>query len=114
MPDQLPIEGMAAEPKLTDRQRFALALVRASGVHGEGVQGDELGAALHEYRRNEGGRGHDAGTRCRFCADEGRDMARSLIAKGHLEKHPRGGFRVAGSEHDDPDTYDPAKAAIPF
>lgn len=111
--NQLPLEGIAPEPKLTERQRFALAFVKATDVAGEGVSGDELGAALHEYRRREGGRGHDAGSRCRFCADEGRDMARSLIAKGLLERHPRGGFRVADETAGGPDVYDPATAAFP-
>ena len=118
MSDQLTLLGgeTPTEPKLTDRQRFALAFVRSAARTGEGVQGDELGAALHERRRAEGGKGHDAGTRCRFCADEGRDMARSLIAKGLVERHPRGGFRIAGAgeERSQGTAYDPKTAAIPY
>jgi hypothetical protein len=96
------------DPSLTPRQRFALAFVKATGI----VQADELGAALHEYRQQEGGRGHRADTRCRFCPDEGRDMAAALERKG-LVKRVEGG--IAASDYQAPakDRYDPQTADWP-
>lgn len=75
------LPGLQAEPLLTPRQRFALAFVRAAGGP---VSGELLGAALHEYRMSEGGRGHRADTRCRFCGQEGKDVGHALMRKGLL------------------------------
>jgi hypothetical protein len=96
------------DPSLTPRQRFALAFVKATGI----VQADELGAALHEFRMQEGGRGHRADTRCRFCSDEGRDMAAALERKGLVK---RGGGGFASVDHVEPadDRYDPQTADWP-
>lgn len=98
------------EETLTQRQRFALAFVKASGGP---VQGDELGATLHEYRMQEGGRGHRADTRCRFCPDEGKDMAAALMRKGLVKRSSSGGFCAA--EYSEPVIgHDPRTAEIPF
>jgi hypothetical protein len=87
---QLAPEGTPTpEPRLTERQAFALALVRSRT---EPIDGAELGAALHELRRANGGRGHDRDARCRFCGDEGRDMAAALMRKGLVARAPAGGF----------------------
>jgi hypothetical protein len=110
----LPGLDVAPVPKLTPRQNVALAFIRAAA---EPVQGDELGAALHERRRAEGGRGHDASARCRFCGDEGRDMAAALMRKSLIARASGGGLvevYADGTTAADPDRYDPRSAEIPF
>lgn len=79
MPDQLALVGPATPPdlKLTKRQRFALELVARRPVSSE-----ELGAALHEYRMQGGGRGHRSEDRCRWCKAEGAHMGATLRKDG--------------------------------
>lgn len=75
MTDQLALVGPATPPDLhlTKRQRFALEFIAHRPVSSE-----ELGAALHEYRAHEGGRGHRAESRCDWCKAEGAHMGSRL------------------------------------
>ena len=70
--------GAATPPelKLTRRQRFALELITHTPLSSE-----NLGAALHEYRMKEGGKGHDARRPCQFCRAEGAHMGDALRKK---------------------------------
>ena len=79
MSDQLALIGLATPPdlKLTKRQRFALELIARKPLSSE-----ELGAALHEYRMQDGGRGHRAENRCRWCKAEGAHMGAALRRDG--------------------------------
>jgi hypothetical protein len=79
MSDQLALVGPATPPdlKLTRRQRFALEFIARRPVSSE-----ELGAALHEFRMLEGGRGHRAEGRCDWCQPEGASMGNRLRELG--------------------------------
>lgn len=84
MDEQLDLAG-GSHPhgvNLTPRQDAAFAFVRDHGP----VSSDELGAFLHEYRRDAGGRGHDRDTRCDYCREEGADMGGVLRSKGLVER----------------------------
>jgi len=67
--DQPTLVDVAAEPKLTDRQRFAYESIQASDT---GLYADEVGAILHERQ----GR-HHQDQRCEWCARTGLDVLRS-------------------------------------
>jgi len=77
--DQLALVGTPTPPdlRLTKRQRFALELIARLPLSSE-----SLGAALHERRRAEGGKGHSATTTCQFCKSEGAHMGATLRKKG--------------------------------
>jgi len=79
MSDQLTLVGTPTPPgmKLTERQRFALEFIAHRPVSSE-----ELGAALHEFRMLEGGRGHRAESRCDWCKPEGASMGGRLRSLG--------------------------------
>ena len=79
MSDQLALVGPSTPPelKLTRRQRFALEF-----IHRRPVSSEELGAALHEFRMMEGGRGHRAENRCDWCKPEGASMGSRLRTDG--------------------------------
>jgi hypothetical protein len=83
--DQLALVGPATPPdlKLTARQRFALELIAEKPCSSE-----ELGAALHEYRLLEGGRGHGRDSRCTWCKAEGASLG-SRLRKDGLVKFAR-------------------------
>jgi hypothetical protein len=93
-----PLPGIEHAVTLTARQALALAFCRS--IEGP-VQGDEIGAALHEDRLARGGRGHSRDERCQWCGDEGRDMARTLVGKGVL-KRVSGGFEPREREGERP------------
>lgn len=86
---QLELDGTPTlappEVRVSPRQRLALDYLR----HHAPVPSDELGALLHEDRRARGLNGHSADERCRFCADEGKQMGGALRAKG-LVRYRRG------------------------
>lgn len=69
-------------PKLTSRQRFALDAVTRAGE--EGLTGDELGAALHEWKHV-----HHSGDRCRWCGKDGRAVMVALNEKGLVRYRAR-------------------------
>ncbi|MDF2751629.1 MAG: hypothetical protein K0S82_11 [Gaiellaceae bacterium] len=75
MSDQLSLVGPSTPPdlKLTKRQRFSLEFIAHRPPSSE-----ELGAALHEYRMQGGGRGHRAENRCDWCQAEGAHMGNRL------------------------------------
>lgn len=79
MSEQLALVGPSTPPdlKLTQRQRFALELIAQKPLSSEG-----LGAALHEFRMLEGGRGHRAEDRCDWCKAEGAHMGDRLRRDG--------------------------------
>jgi hypothetical protein len=64
--------------KMTPRLRCALEHIAAR----QPVTNDELGARLHEFKR-DGGKpwGHARDNRCKFCHDEGRSAGSSLRSK---------------------------------
>lgn len=74
------------QPKpLTDLQQEALDFVKTAGH--EGVSADELGAEICARRSK-----HDAGSRCRWCASNGKDMLTTLRAKGHVKSRRGAGW----------------------
>lgn len=79
MSDQLALVGPATPPelKLTRRQRFALELIAQRPMSSV-----DLGAALHEYRQQNGGRGHGATSTCAWCDAEGAHMGATLRKHG--------------------------------
>lgn len=114
MTGQLSLVGPATPPelKLSKRQRFALEFIARRPVSSE-----ELGAALHEYRR-----AHVAQKACRWCQAEGAEMGQRL-RQDHLVRFARrlkvwylveNGRPEAVASTSDPDSYDPACAEIPF
>ncbi len=62
----------------TERQQFALDTIRRL----QPLATDELGAYLHQYRLEHGGRGHGSDERCPYCQGEGREMGEALKRKG--------------------------------
>lgn len=117
--DQLALVGAATPPDLhlTRRQRFALEF-----VHHRPCSSEELGAALHQYRKGEGGRGHDATKTCQFCKPEGAQMGDTLRSKGLVRYARNLGVwycledgRPEASPARPPDgIYDPSSQPIPF
>lgn len=83
MTNQLTITGDERVVELTRRQQHALEQIER---HEGGLQDDELGAVLHQYRS-----AHSADQRCRFCGQEGKSMGRELRAKGFVVRR-RSGF----------------------
>jgi hypothetical protein len=117
--EQLALVGAATPPNLhlTRRQRFALEF-----IHHRPVSSEELGAALHQYRKGEGGKGHDATERCDFCQVEGAGMGARLREFG-LVRYARNlevwycvedGRPGAEPARQPEGTYDPASQEIPF
>ncbi|RDI73287.1 hypothetical protein Gocc_2887 [Gaiella occulta] len=95
--------------KLTPRQRVALEHIRRR----QPVTNDELGAALHSFRRGQGGRGHDRDLRCEWCRTEGAQMGRRLRALALVQWKRNAGWTLVGyqapasrSERRLPDTDD--------
>lgn len=76
------------EPKLTDRQQFALELVKGAGV--DGIHADEVGAAWCARRDK-----HPASSRCRWCGSNGKDVLEELKRKD-LVRYVRGRGPVVG------------------
>lgn len=112
MTEQLTLAG-TPEPtlKLTDRQRFALELIRELGP----VPSDELGAHMHERRGK-----HSTDIRCSWCTQEGESVGKELRRKRTLGvKHRRGegwvvAFRGKSRGRAGVDGYDPSTAEIPY
>jgi hypothetical protein len=100
------------EPRLTDRQEFALETIGRL----QPISSDELGAHLHAYRQANGGRGHDPDTRCDWCTQEGRDMGAALRKKGLVVQRRMAGWCLVGAATTNgiQDGYDPSTAVIPF
>lgn len=94
------------EEKLTDRQEYALKVLRSAGH--EGLQATELGAEL--CARN--GR-HDAGDRCLDDRRNGLGVLRALRKKGHA-KSRRNGTWYATSGVEEPDQPARYGEEIPF
>ena len=113
------------DTRLTARQRLALEHIGRHGL----VPSDELGAFLHDDRRQRGGRGHHRDERCDYCGDEGGQMGRALERKGLVQRRRanalrglEGGWHLPGwtptgdasNEGAKPEApYDPASAPFP-
>lgn len=91
--DQLAIVDLQAEVKLTERQQRVLDLVKTAGP--DGVHADEVGALLHEQKRNELYR-HGRDERCQFCGHDGKALLEALKAKG-LVRYRRAKEGVPGA-----------------
>ncbi len=87
-----PVESPRDPNALTDRQQLALEFISAN----QPVSSDELGAVLHEDRKQRGGKGHDRDTRCDWCATEGNVVAASLRAKGLVVRKKTVGWCLTG------------------
>lgn len=88
---QLELIPRPAKP-LTDRQALALQYITAH----QPCPSDELGALLHHDRQARGGRGHTLDGRCDWCADEGKQMAAALKAKGLIVRRRGAGWTLPG------------------
>lgn len=77
--EQLALTGVPTPPdvKLTPRQRSALEHIAAN----QPLASDELGAYLHEIRRERGGKGHPRNSSCDWCKSEGAQMGKALRDK---------------------------------
>lgn len=84
MSSQLALEGLTAEPKLTERQEQALAIIRERAP----IRSEDLGGELRELR---GGRP----TGAEFDAGNGRAVAEALHAKGLVAYVRREGWVLA-------------------
>ena len=82
MTEQLSLTGATT---LTDRQAHALGIIATR----QPIRSDDLGAHLHAYRLEQGGRGHTASDTCDWCTSEGRSVGDALAAKG-LVRYVRG------------------------
>lgn len=92
-----------ADGDLTERQRFALNLVRRTAG---GVTDEEIGAHLHARR----GR-HISTDVCRWCSDEGRGVLEALRKRGLVTRRRTG---VWQAHHDQArDGTDPSSAEFP-
>jgi hypothetical protein len=90
--DSVPLEP---PPRLGDRQQLVLAALRA---HPDGLDGDEVGALVHEHRGK-----HPRDQRCDWCKREGGEVLRSLRRHG-LARTPRRGRWVAADAEQTPET----------
>jgi hypothetical protein len=104
-------------PKLTRRQEVALAYISRNGP----VEHDALGAVLHQLRRDDGGKGHDAESRCEWCLAEGSTMGRSLADLGLVTwrrarpDNSTRGWVLPGTQEGGPGPgHDPSTAPIPY
>lgn len=92
---QLPLLETPAQPRLSDRQAFALEQIRRAGG---GILEADLGALLHGRARK-----HDPQARCEYCAFDGlqilkrlppprrvRPRSRTARARGHPVLMPSG------------------------
>lgn len=86
MSAQLALDGLTPEVALTDRQAFALTIVRDHGP----VRSELLGAWLCE---RTGRHSHLDG--CQWCVSNGRDVGESLHAKGLVVYVRREGWALA-------------------
>lgn len=82
MAEQLSLTGATT---LTDRQAYALGIIAAR----QPIRSDDLGAHLHAYRQDQGGKGHGADDTCDWCTSEGKSVGDALAAKG-LVRYVRG------------------------
>ncbi len=101
-----------APVKLTGRQQLALDYITTH----QPVTSEQLGAILHEDRRERGGRGHHRDERCAYCHDEGSQMGRALRAKRLVVRKRGLGWCLPDYKpvpHVD-SGYDPSTAPIPF
>ena len=101
---------------LTPRQQHAIDTIRAAGP--AGLTSDELGAILHQYRRDNGGSGHHQDDRCDYCVSEGRQVGDSLRWHGRVYKRGNKAWTLVEHRNTKPerqvDGYDPRSAEIPF
>jgi len=81
-----------AEKALTERQAFAEQVIRERGP----VTSEELGAHVHAWRRDRGGRGHGPDERCHYCPGEGASVGRILARKGLVTRRRGVGWVVVG------------------
>jgi hypothetical protein len=118
MTDQLNLGGdMPTPPErpLTDRQQHALHIISQAGW--QGITSDELGAHLHQYRQENGGKGHTTDHRCDWCSHEGQEAGKALHTRGLIYRRERLHWTLI--EHRDTKTgptlsgYDPRTAPLP-
>jgi hypothetical protein len=110
--EQLTLAGTPdPTPTLTERQQFALDLIRELGP----IPSDELGAHMHERKT-----WHNRDIRCAWCRGAGEGVGKELRRKRTLGvKHRRGeGWVVALRERPKGQgvvegSYDPATAPFP-
>lgn len=102
MTEQLTLDGKPAV-KLTERQQYALDIITDLGP----VPSDELGAHMHERRGK-----HTSDLRCRYCGDEGKDIAKELRKKKLVRMRRGEGWYVVGARPK-VEGYDPSTAPLP-
>jgi hypothetical protein len=78
-----------AEPKLTDRQQFALRIVKDAGP--DGVTSDEVGAAWCAQNGK-----HTVDTRCQWDGSNGRQVLKALEKRGLVKYRRRTATREGG------------------
>lgn len=89
MPDAVQtslFEETPAEPKLTDRQRFALSELQR---YREGLTQDELGALLHARNGK-----HADWQRCQWCSKDGLGVLRALRKKELVVRRRSGQWQL--------------------
>ena len=86
----VPLPGLGAPPALTERQAFALEVIREHGP----IPSDELGAELCARNLR-----HSNDLRCGYDRSNGHAIGRALRRKGLVRFRQRAGWYVPGSRH---------------
>jgi len=94
MNPQPALPGLDRAATLTERQAFALDVITRLGP----LSSEELGARLHAWRAERGGRGHGSDERCQWCPSEGASAGRMLAGKGLVKRRRGEGWVPAAYE----------------